>query len=137
MTLDPCINLSFDGRCEAAFRFYEHCLNGRISFMLTWADSPMASDAPAEWGSKIAHATLIVGSFRLQGSDSAPGSYESPRGFFITLNPGAGDAERLFAELAEGGVVRVPLQKTFWANSFGVLTDRFGIHWAINTEKSE
>jgi len=137
MNLNPCINLSFDGQCEAAFKFYERCLNGKISFMLTWADSPMAKDAPPEWGSKIAHATLVVGNFRLQGSDPAPGSYESPRGFVINLDPSEDDAERVFTELAEGGIVSMPLQQTFWAHRFGVLTDRFGIPWAINCEKSE
>jgi PhnB protein len=137
MTLDPCINLSFDGQCEAAFKLYERCLNGKITFMLTWADSPMAKDAPPAWGSKIIHATLVVGNTRLQGSDPAPGSYESPRGFTITLNPSADDAERLFTALAEGGIVGMPLQETFWARRFGVLTDRFGIPWTINCEKSE
>src|SRR5438128_44941 len=126
MTLNPCINLSFDGQCEAAFQFYERCLNAKISFILTWADSPMAKDAPPEWGSKIAHATLTAGNFRLQGSDPAPGSYESPRGFVISLDPSKDDAERLFADLAERGTVRMPLQETFWAHRFGVVTDRFG-----------
>jgi PhnB protein len=137
MNLNPCINLSFDGQCEAAFKFYERCLNGKITFMLTWGNSPMAKDAPPEWGSKIAHATLVVGNTRLQGADSAPGSYESPRGFCIMLQPSERDAERLFSELADGGTVRVPLQQTFWSLRFGVLTDRFGIPWAINCEKPE
>ena len=137
MTLDPCINLSFDGQCEAAFKFYERCLNGKISFMLTWADSPLAKDAPPAWSAKIVHATLVVGNTRLQGSDPAPGSYQSPRGFTITLNPSEGDAERLFTELADGGIVSMPLQETFWAHRFGVLRDRFGIPWTINSEKSE
>jgi PhnB protein len=137
MTLDPCINLWFNGQCEAAFKFYERCMNGKISFMLTWGDSPMAKDAPPGWSGKIAHATLVVGNTRLQGSDASPGLYESPRGFVMTLNPREGDAERLFTELAEGGTVRMPLQETFWAARFGVLTDRFGIPWAINCEKSE
>ena len=136
MTLSPCINLSFNGQCEAAFKFYERCLNGKITFMLTWGDSPMAKDAPPEWSSKIVNATLVVGNTRLQGSDSAPGSYESPRGFVITLNPSEGDAQRLFTELAEGGTVCMPLQQTFWAVRFGVLTDRFGIPWVINCEES-
>src|SRR5438270_9999994 len=93
MNLNPRIGLSFDGQCEAAFQFYERCLNGKITFMLTWGDSPMAKDAPPEWNSKIVHATLVVGNTRLQGSDAAPGSYESPRGFGITLSPSEGDAE--------------------------------------------
>jgi PhnB protein len=137
MNLNPCINLSFDGQCEAAFKFYERCLNGKITFMLTWGNSPMAKDAPPEWSSKIAHATLVVGNTRLQGADPAPGSYESPRGFCIMLQPSEPDAERLFTELADGGTARVPLQQTFWTLRFGVLTDRFGIPWAINCEKPE
>ena len=137
MNLNPCINLSFDGQCEAAFKFYERCLDGKVAFMLTWAASPMAKDAPLEWGTKIAHATLVIGESRLQDSDPAPGSYEAPSGFCITLHPSEHDAERVFAGLAEGGTVRMPLQQTFWSHRFGMLTDRFGIPWAINCEKSE
>src|SRR5205809_6595947 len=83
MTLNPCINLSFDGQCEAAFKLYERCLNGKIWFMLTWADSPMAKDAPPEWGSKVWHATLVIGNFRLQGSDPASALHQPPKGFVI------------------------------------------------------
>jgi PhnB protein len=132
MTFEPCINLSFDGQCEAAFKLYERCLNGTITVMLAWGDSPMAGDVPTGWRSKIVHATLVVGNTMLQGSDPVPGSYESPRGFDITLNPSEGDAERLFNELEAGGTVRMSLQETFWAVRFGLLTDRFGIPWAIN-----
>ena len=73
MTLSPCINLSFNGQCEAAFRFYERCFNGKITFMLTYGDSPMAKDAPPQWSSKIYHATLSIGNSRIQGSDPDPG----------------------------------------------------------------
>jgi PhnB protein len=133
MDLNPCVSLSFDGQCEAAFKFYERCLNGKITFMLTWGDSPMANVAPPDWSRKIAHATLVVGNTRLQGSDPLD-FYESPRGFCIALHPAAQDAERLFADLAEGGTVGMPLQQTFWAVRFGTVTDRFGIPWAINCE---
>jgi PhnB protein len=137
MNLNPCINLSFDGQCEAAFKFYERCLNRKITFILSWGDSPMVKDAPPEWSSKIANATLVVGNTRLQGSDPPPGSYESPRGFCIMLHPSEREADRLFTDLAEGGTVRLPLQETFWAGRFGMLTDCFGVPWAINSEKSE
>ena len=136
MELNPCINLSFDGRCEAAFRFYERCLNGKITFMLAWGDSPMAKDAPPEWSRKVAHATLTIGNTQLQGSDPAPHSYESPRGFCIMLHPSEGDVERLYRELSEGGTIRMPLQHTFWAHRFAVFTDQFGVPWALNCEKS-
>ncbi|MGH8244993.1 MAG: VOC family protein [Gammaproteobacteria bacterium] len=138
MNLNPRIGLSFDGRCEAAFKFYERCLNGKIEFMLRWDESPMAKNAPADWGGKVLHARLAIGDTELIGDDALPGSYESPRGFHILLNPNdPGEAERLFNALAESGTVRMPLQETFWAPRFGVVTDQFGITWTINYEKSE
>jgi PhnB protein len=136
MKLNPQISLPFDGRCEAAFRFYEQCLNGRIAFMLKWGDSPMAADAPPGWEAKIAHATLLIGDAGFAGSDVPPDRYEQPRGFQILLNmDDAVAGERIFQALAEGGRIEMPLQETFWASRFGVLDDRFGIPWSINCEK--
>jgi uncharacterized glyoxalase superfamily protein PhnB len=56
----PMISLSFDGQCEAAFRFYERCLGGKITMLLTWGDSPMAKDAPPEWGAKILQSGIPI-----------------------------------------------------------------------------
>jgi PhnB protein len=137
MKLNPHISLSFNGQCEAAFRSYERCLKGTITFMLTWGDSPMAGDAPADWGEKIVHATLEIGDTVISGSDVPPGLYAQPRGFEIVLpidDPAA--AEHVFQALADKGTVAVPLQETFWAIRFGVVIDQFGIPWAINCEKS-
>jgi len=93
---------------------------------------------PEEWRKKILHARLVIGDTALLGADALPGSYESPRGFSLMLSlDDAGETERVFSALAENGTVRMPLQETFWAHRFGVLTDRFGIPWAINCEKSE
>ena len=136
MTLNPSIGLSFDGRCETAFKFYEQCLGGKITFMLTWGDSPMAKDAPKEWGGKILHASFKLGDFVLSGCDVPPGQYEPPRGFSVMLGcDDPANAERMFQALAENGKVQAPLQETFWAYRFGVLVDRFGIPWMINCEK--
>ena len=138
MTLNPCINLSFDGQCEAAFKFYERCLNGKITFMLRWGESPMAKDAPEEGKEKIFHARLVIGDTDLLGADALPGTYEPARGFSILLSLNdAVDTESLFNALAENGTVRMPLQATFWAHRFAVVTDQFGIPWTINCEKSE
>jgi PhnB protein len=129
-------HLAFNGQCEAAFRFYEQCLEGKIAVMLTWADSPMASDAPPGFGDKILHATLTVGDNVLAGSDSLPGQYQQPQGFQILVNIGDPiDGERIFNALAERGKVLMPFQKTFWAAGFGVLTDQFGISWELNSEQ--
>jgi len=134
MKLKPAINMSFDGQCEAAFKFYERCLDGQITYMLTWGDSPMAKDVPPEWGGKINHASLLIDGIVLQGSDSAPGAFEPVQNICIMLHPSIDDAERVFQRLAEGGTVRFPFQKTFWAAGFGMVRDRFGIPWGINAE---
>ncbi|HET9943486.1 MAG TPA: VOC family protein, partial [Terriglobia bacterium] len=114
------------------------CLNGKLEFMLRWNDSPMAGDAPAGWGDKILHATLVIGDTQLLGGDVLPKDYQAPRGFSLLLNPGSTDeADRLFHALAEDGTVTMPLQETFWTPRFGSVIDRFGISWAVNYEKSE
>jgi PhnB protein len=135
MKLDLQISIAFDGRCEAAFRFYERCLNGTISYMLTWGASAAAAEAPADWREKIYHATLKIGDAAITGGDLPPGRYEQPKGFsfLLGMNDAAG-AERVFQALAENGRIQMPLQKTFWANRFGVVVDQFGISWSINCE---
>src|SRR5262245_19122566 len=106
--------------------------------MMRWGESPMANDAPATWQDKILHARLVVGDSELLGADALPGTYESPRGFSILLSPDdTVEAERLFHALAENGTVRIPLQEAFWSPRFGSVTDRFGITWTINSQKSE
>lgn len=126
--------LTFNGQCEAAFKFYEQCLGGKIQTMMTWGESPMADKMPSEWSAKIIHATLIVGETTLMGSDGPPDSYEKPRGFSVTIQiDEPADAERIFRELSEGGTVGMPLQQTFWAARFGMCVDRFGVPWMINS----
>lgn len=137
MTLNPSIGLSFKGQCETALRFYERCLGARITFMLTWGDSPMAKDSPEEWSGKIFHASFKLGDIVLTGGDVLPRQYEIPRGFSILLGcDDPADAERIFDALAENGKVQTPLQETFWALRSGAVIDQFGIPWAINCEKA-
>jgi len=135
MKLHPHMALAFNGQCEEAFKLYAQCMNGTITFMLTWGDSPMAAEAPQSWGPKIFHATLMVGDTVISGSDPVPNRYERPQGFSVILqmdDPIA--AERIFEALAEDARVEMPLQETFWAKRFAALTDRFGIPWTINCE---
>jgi PhnB protein len=129
--------LTFNGQCEAAFKFYERCLGGKITTMFTHGESPMADKVPAEWRDKIMHSRFVVGDQVLMGSDAPPEHYEVPKGFSVTIglsNPA--EAERIFHALAEGGSVRMPIQQTFWAVRFGMLVDRFGIPWMINCEQA-
>lgn len=129
-------HLTFNGECEAAFRFYERCLSGKIMVMLRWADTPMANEAPPGMSDKILHATLTVEDNMLAGSDSLPGQYEGAKGFQILVNmDDPVEAERIFNALAENGKVQMAFQETFWAAGFGVVTDQFGTSWEINCEQ--
>jgi PhnB protein len=138
MKLTAHIGLIFDGNCAEALKFYERTLGGKIEFLLTWGDSPMAADAPPGWDRKIMHARLAVGETALLAGDALPGTYERPQGFSLLLGiDKAPDAERLFQALSEDGKIRMPLRETFWAERFGGVTDRFGIPWEINCEKPQ
>src|ERR1044071_7553130 len=116
--------LSFNGQCEAAFKFYERCLGGKIEFITPYESRPAAEyPVPADWGKKILHATLRVRDQVLMGADTPPDRYQKPQGFSITLGlKDQGEAERIFKALAESGTIDMPLQETFWAFRFGVLT---------------
>ncbi len=135
MQLNPYLN--FNGQCEAAFKFYEQCLGGKIVAVATYGESPMAEQVPPEWRNKIMHAHLTVDGRELMGSDSLPEHYEQTKGFSVLLGiDDPAEAERLFHALAEKGTVRMPIQETFWAARFGMLVDQFGIPWIINCEQA-
>ena len=134
MQLNP--YLVFNGNCEAAFKFYEKVLGGKIEAMLPHEGTPAAEQVPPEWRNKIMHARLSVGDKVLMGSDAPPDQYEAMNGFSVTLGiDRPADAERIFHALAEKGTVRLPIQKTFWAARFGMLVDQFGTPWMINCEQ--
>src|ERR1700686_3822950 len=82
MQLNP--YLFFNGQCEAAFKFYEKVLGGKIEAMMAHEGTPAAEHVPAEWRSKIMHARLIVGDQAVMGSDAPPGRYEEPKGFSVS-----------------------------------------------------
>jgi PhnB protein len=128
--------LSFNGQCEAALKFYERCLGGKVVTMMTYDQSPMAAQVPPEWGKKILHATFSLADQTFGAADAPPGSYQRPQGLSVLLHVDApGETERVWAMLAENGTVQMALQETFWARRFGVLTDRFGTPWLIQCGK--
>jgi PhnB protein len=134
MQLNP--YLTFNGQCEAAFKFYEKCLGGKIVAMMTHAQSPMADQVPAQWRNKIIHARLQVGDRELMGSDAPPDRFDGMKGFSVSLQvKSPADAERIFNALAQDATVQMPLQQTFWSAKFGMLVDQFGTPWMINCEQ--
>jgi len=133
MQLNP--YLTFNGRCEEAFKYYERCLNGKMLMMTPHEGTPAEAHVPPEWRKKIMHARLQVGDTLLMGSDAPPDHYEPMKGFSVSLGVDTpADAERIFSALADNGTVRMPLQQTFWAARFGMLTDQFGTPWMINCD---
>ena len=127
--------LFFDGECEAAFKFYEQCLGGKIDGMMTYGDAPMSEEIPSEQRDRIMHANLTVDSMVLMGSDTPPDGFQKPQGFSVNLQfDDLVEAERIFQKLAENGTVKMPFQETFWSTRFGMLVDRFGTPWMIDVQ---
>jgi PhnB protein len=126
-------HLTFNGNCREAFPFYSECLGGQVTLMLAYGESPLAAQTPPERHHEILHATLTFGDRTVTGADALPGEYAEPRGISLLLHiDEASRAERIFASLGVDGSIHMPLQPTFWADRFGMLTDRFGIPWMIN-----
>ena len=133
MKINPYLN--FNGQCAEAFRTYERVLGGKITFMQTHGDSPMRDQVGPDWHDAVMHASLEVGGQVIMGSDAPPPHFEQPQGFSVSIVLGdPAEAERIFAALSEGGETRMPMQKTFWAERFGMCVDRFGIPWIVNCD---
>ncbi len=127
--------LNFAGTCEAAFKFYEKCLGGRIDSMIFHQGTPSAEHVPPDWQKKVLHAHLTAGNTVLMGSDSPPAHYTEPKGFSVSVQVKTiEEAERVFHALAENGTVRMPIGPTFFSPRFGMLVDQFGIPWMVNCE---
>lgn len=125
--------LTYNGQCKEAFKFYEQVLGGKITIMMTWGESAMAAEAGPDLQGKILHATFSFDDQMLQGGDTMPARYQRPQGVSIALHLADVDrAHTIFDALAAGGLVQMPMQQTFWARRFGMVTDRFGIPWIIN-----
>jgi len=127
--------LNFNGNCREAFEFYAQVLGGKIDTMMTHGESPIANEVPAAWHDRVLHASLLVGNEHLLASDSPPEYYEKPAGIYVSIHlTDAAEADRIFYSFAEGGTVTMPIEKTFWAERFGMVVDRYGTPWMINCD---
>ena len=123
--------LQFSGNCAEALKFYETALGANVAFRMTFGEAP--EPPPPGWADKIMHASFTIQGSPLMASDTPPGFYQKPAGFRVSISLTEPEtAQAWFNALAEGGSVEMPLQKTFWAVLFGMVTDRFGIPWMIN-----
>ncbi len=125
--------LFFDGTCAEAMRFYERTLGGKLQMMMTYGEAPDPKQCPPGSQDRIMHASLSIDGRSLMASDTPAGQPAGAmNGFSLSLAyPTAEEARRAFDKLSEGGKVTMPVDKTFWAEAFGMLTDRFGTSWMV------
>jgi PhnB protein len=129
--------LFFNGRTEEAVEFYRNAVGAEVEMVIKFKDSPEPPPpgmlAPG-WENKVMHCSFRVGQSTIMASDgcgSEPGGFN---GFSLSIAVATeAEADRVFNALAEGGKVTMPLGKTFWSPRFGMLTDKFGIGWMVNT----
>jgi PhnB protein len=127
--------LNYGGNCEEAFKFYEANLGGRITMLMRHGEQPGGQLPAPDWGGKVLHARLAIGGTELLGADIP--SYQPMRSAYLSLSlDGAQEAERVFALLADGGQVFMPMQETFFASRFAMLRDRFGTSWMLMHPKT-
>ncbi len=133
MNVDP--YLLFDGRCEEAAEFYRAALGAEVTMLMRFKDCPdpqALTMIPPGSENKIMHMNLRIGETTVLASDGRCLGRPNFQGFSLTLTAANdAEAERLFAALADGGQIQMPLGKTFFSSRFGMVSDRFGVPWMV------
>ncbi len=126
--------LFFNGRCEEAMEFYREHLGAEVTMLMRFSEMP-ASEGPVippGQENKILHLSLQIGDTTVMMSDGMSESEAKFEGFSLSLSVADdAEAERVFALLADGGKVEMPLSPTFFAANFGMVADRFGVSWMV------
>lgn len=131
--------LFFQGRCEEAIEFYRKTLHAEPVMLLRWKDCPEPPQPgmiPPGSENKIMHGRLKIGGTTMLMSDGERGGQASFQGFSLSATVSdEGEAQRVFNALADGGQVQMPLGKTFFSPSFGMVADKFGVSWMVYVEQ--
>jgi len=124
--------LNYGGNCEQAMRFYEQHLGGRLTMQMSRAEQPDQSVTWPGWENSVQYATMDLGETQLMASDVPPDRFQPMRSVYLSLTVDSPEeAERVWAVLADGGKILMPLSETFFATRFGQLRDQFGTSWMI------
>jgi len=127
--------LFFNGRTDEAAAFYQRALGARIDMVMRFKDSPEPMPPgmiPPGSENKVMHMALTIGDTQVLASDGGCVGKLDFQGFSLSLTvKDTAEAERMFAALADGGEVRMPLGKTFWSPRFGMVADKFGVGWMV------
>jgi PhnB protein len=128
--------LFFNGICEQAVEFYRKALGAEVEMMMRYKESPEPPKpgmVPPGFENKIMHTSFRVGETTVMASDGCSSEKPNFQGFSLALSVSSeSEADRVFAALANGGQVRMPLAKTFWSPRFGMVEDRFGVGWMVS-----
>jgi PhnB protein len=131
MHIQPYLN--FNGRADEAIEFYKGALGATVVRLMRFKDNPQPmAGQPVADPDKVMHAELRIGETTILASDG--GCREGSRFEGVSLSLFASDeaeAGRVFAALADGGEVQMPLGPTFFSSAFGMVTDRFGMMWMV------
>lgn len=136
MKIEP--YLFFDGRCDEAIEFYQKAAGAQVEMLMRFKDAPVKmpeGSVPPGGENKVMHASLMLGGSRVMASDGHCSGKPAFQGFSLSISVASeAEADRVFAALADGGQVTMPLGKTFWSPRFGMLADKFGVGWMIGVE---
>jgi PhnB protein len=124
--------LFFDGRCDAALDFYKTAIGANGKMLMRWKDSPDKSMCTTDNADKVMHAQFQVGETTIMASDGRNSGAPKFDGFALTIAAkDEAEADKMFAALGAGGQVTMPMGKTFFSPRFGMLADKFGVHWMV------
>ena len=124
--------LFFDGRCDEALEFYKKAIGAKVGMLMRWKDSPDPSMCTPSNADKVMHSTLQIGDTMVLASDGRCTGHPNFQGFALTISVNSeAEADKMFAALADGGQVTMPMSKTFFSPRFGMLADKFGVAWMI------
>ena len=128
--------MTFGGRCEEALEFYKKTIGAEITGLMRWNESPIKDvKGPPGYDEKIMNAALRIGKTQLMADDGMGEKTAKFKGMTLPIEVAdEAEAKRVFTALGEGGNVTIPLMKTYWTLSFGMLIDRFGVPWMVNVQ---
>jgi PhnB protein len=128
--------LNYGGNCRQAFEFYAKHLGGKITMLMTHGESPERDEVPDDWKDAVLHARIVLGGTALLAADVPPDRFQPMRSAYLSLTlDSAEEAERVYALLADGGQIFMPMEETFFALRFAMLRDRFGTSWMLMYER--
>jgi PhnB protein len=124
--------LFFDGRCDEALAFYREKLGAEVTMLMRFKECPDPATCAPGAADKVMHAEFRIGDSTIMASDGRCEGQADFKGFSLTLTAAdEAESKRLFAALGDGGQVQMPLGKTFFSPSFGMVADRFGVSWMV------